>query len=209
MSTGTPDYAKWIRDALADNPRLNKSGLSRHLRHGQDRSRVSKMLSGQRRIRIDEVADIASYLGVPPPTLTVGPSSRTGPETTYMGTIATGVWHEGRAKPVNTRGIAVPARPDPRWPAEHQGCYEITGDIATLMIRAGDYVIAYHGGRYAVGDVVVVERARGELTQLGLARVLETEQRTSAPTKLEALTGNQPEIGRPVALVISVFRPIA
>lgn len=204
---GTPDYGKWIRDALAANPKLSKSGLSRHLRHGLDRSRVLKMISGARRIQIDEIADIAAYLGVDPPSLPIKTGSRSGPEVTHMGTIATGIWHEGEpSPPKGARAVSIPARPDPRWPAEDQGCYEIAIDCPSAGFVAGDYAITYHGRhRHAEGDVVVVQRTRDGLYQLGLARVLGGGTKPS----LEPLTGQPPEVGKPVALVIGLFRPLA
>ena len=61
------DYGKWIADAIDSNPRLSRSGLSRHLGHGNDRGRVIRMIAGDRKIKASEVAEIAAYLGVPPP----------------------------------------------------------------------------------------------------------------------------------------------
>lgn len=89
-----PDYAKWIRDALDGDPNLSRAGLSRHLGHGSDRSRVVKMIDGTRRIQVDELGQIASYLGKPPPLMAMAGWTISGIR--RGGIIASTVWNEPR-----------------------------------------------------------------------------------------------------------------
>ncbi len=59
----------WIRDALRETGKT-RSGLARAL--GRSPSAVTDLLNGSRRLRADEIAVAAAYLGVEPPRLVGG-----------------------------------------------------------------------------------------------------------------------------------------
>ena len=59
----------WIRDALKETGKT-RSGLARAL--GRSPSAVTDLLNGSRRLRADEIAVVAAYLGVEPPRLVGG-----------------------------------------------------------------------------------------------------------------------------------------
>lgn len=206
--TDTPDYGKWIRDALAANPRLSKAGLTRHLRHGLDRTRVLKMIDGRRRIQIDELPAIAAYLGVPPPMLRVAVSDRAA-EIARIGVIAPGVWIEAamaKSSDAELERKNVPAAVDQRYPPARQGYYEIQVACAAVALLPGDCLLTVSikdaKPRPFVGDLVVIARERAGLRQFGLARV-------AADLSLVALTAAAPdETLKPVALVIGLYRDL-
>lgn len=53
---------EWIKTVLkADNARVSRAGLARHL--GRHRSVVTKMLKGERAIKVCELPVIEAYLG--------------------------------------------------------------------------------------------------------------------------------------------------
>lgn len=56
---------KWIKAALARNPAKTQSGLAKAL--GIDKSSVSRLLRGERRLKFVEARVAADYLGVEPP----------------------------------------------------------------------------------------------------------------------------------------------
>lgn len=57
----TDPYVEWIKSRLRRNPRLSRSGLARHMR--RHRSVVTKMLQGERAIKVSEMPLIEGYLG--------------------------------------------------------------------------------------------------------------------------------------------------
>ena len=59
----------WIRDALRETGKT-RSGLAKAL--GRSPSAVTDLLNGSRRLRADEIAIAAAYLGVEPPRLVGG-----------------------------------------------------------------------------------------------------------------------------------------
>lgn len=204
----TPDYGKWIRDSIEANPRLSKAGLSRHLGHGLDRSRVLKMIDGRRRIQIDEIQAIADYMGVPPPKLALVTHSQESPVLPLIGIVQPGVWHEARAHrnhPIRS-ARRVPPSPDPRYPPGQQVCYEMGCDCPPANLLAGDGLIAVptrtDKARPAPGTLLVMERMRDDLRQITLARS-ESGARDGIGLK-PLFPGDGPS--RPVAIVIAVFR---
>lgn len=209
----TPDYGKWIEDALAANPRLSKAGLSRHLRHGLDRSRVLKMIDGRRRIQIDEIPDIAAYLGVPPPSLPISTGEPQAPVAPMLGRIAPGIWHESGIEKMQPRssGRKVPAVIDTRYPASQQGYYEMGIDCPAAHILSGDCLItvpihAGKGSRAVMGgDMVVAQRTRDGLHQLVLAQAV---ARAAGTIDLRPMIGGGAEPGLPIAVVIGLYRPV-
>ncbi len=61
----TDPYVEWIKSRLDRNPRLSRAGLARHLR--RHRSVVTKMLQGERSIKVSEMPLIEGYLGARTP----------------------------------------------------------------------------------------------------------------------------------------------
>ena len=56
----------WIKAALGRNPSKTRSGLAKAL--GIDKSSVTRLLRGERRLKFSEARQAAVYLGVEPPT---------------------------------------------------------------------------------------------------------------------------------------------
>ncbi len=77
---------EWIREGLKEK-RKTRSGLAQAL--GRSPSAVTDLLNGSRRLRADEIAVVADYLGVEPPRLVGGgrPGHPTGrvPLVGYVG----------------------------------------------------------------------------------------------------------------------------
>ncbi len=202
------DYGKWIRDALDADPNLSRAGLSRHLGHGGDRSRVVKMIDGSRRIQVDELGQIASYLNVPPPGMKVTAETAIVASIELAGSIASGVWHEPKARRAMKTETPVPPRLDPRYPASQQIAYEVADDVPAAELKAGDCLVCmpFRSVRKEPlpSDLVVVLRERGGLEQFALARADAKRGRIILTT----LTGSGGEIGKAVALAIGLFRSI-
>lgn len=53
--------AEWIKVVLKQKPHLSRSGLARHM--GRHRSVVTKMIQGDRSIKVSELPIIEAYLG--------------------------------------------------------------------------------------------------------------------------------------------------
>ena len=205
--SSTPDYGKWIRDALAANPKLSKAGLSRHLQHGLDRSRVLKMIDGRRRIQIDELPAIAAYLGVPPPSLPVAVSELAGIAVPRIGQIAPGVWMETDVNlETEPSAVQVPSCLDPRYPPDRQGYYDLRIAIPEAGLLSGDCLLSVSirdaKPRPFGGDLVVIIRERSGLKQFGLARA-EPDGRTFKSLTKPPSSG---ETIKPIAVVIGVYR---
>ena len=60
---------EWIREGLKEK-RKTRSGLAKAL--GRSPSAVTDLLNGSRRLRAEEIATVAEYLGVDPPRLVGG-----------------------------------------------------------------------------------------------------------------------------------------
>ena len=65
----------WIRQGLKHTGKT-RSGLARAL--GRSPSAVTDLLNGHRRLRADEIAIVAEYLGIEPPRLVGGGSGTSG-----------------------------------------------------------------------------------------------------------------------------------
>jgi hypothetical protein len=201
----TPDYGKWILDGLQRNPRLSKSGLSHHLGHGVDRSRVLKMINGRRRIQVDEIPQIAAYLGIPPPDLPIKTTVSEAAGIRWEGAIMPGVWVErGMEAPLPT--TAIPPVIDARYPAGEQSAFEMTADCPAESLRARDVLITIpiKRSRIDVGELVVAQRTRDTLSQFVLARV--EADKAGRPILTPRTGGATGDSGEPIAKVIGVFR---
>lgn len=202
------DYGKWIADCIDADPRLSRVGLSRHLGHGNDRARVLRMIDGSRRIQVDEIAKIAAYLGKPPPALKIETETATLASIPVAAAIAAGIWHDPKVKRAMKTSVAIPPRTDPRYPATQQIAYEMADDVPAADLKAGDCLICmpYKAVRKEPqpADLIVVLRERAGLEQFGLARA----EAMKNDVGLTVLTGTGSDVGKPVAIVIGVFRHI-
>lgn len=201
------DYAKWVRDALDADPNLSRAGLSRHLGHGGDRSRVSRMLDGTRRIRADEIPEIAAYLGVPPPGMGADTPAPTRP-VPVDGTITGHQWSEKSGRKLMRAAPAIPPRLDARYPQHQQVAFEMADDCERASLLGGDYVIGMSPRDLRrepqPGDLVVTRRERAGLEQFALARAVAQGARTD----LTLLTSGSGDPGKPVAIVIAIYRMV-
>lgn len=197
-----PDYGKWIEDALRRNPTLSKAGLSRHLGHGADRARVIKLIEGRRKITAQEVREIASYLGVPPPG-----GAEFQARVPIVGAIDPGMWLERGVSRVSDATM-IPPRSDPRYPPETQVAYQMAVDRPSVGLLAGDFVLAVPKTNLtgaAIGMQFVAYRERSTLRQFELAIV--ESNRAGLVLRPASATKSDDDL-TPVALVIGVFRPI-
>ena len=76
MVSMSTDYATWTKNQLARDRTKTQAGLARRLR--LNKSAVSRMLSGERKITASELDEIIAYLGVAHPhsTMAGNPSDR-------------------------------------------------------------------------------------------------------------------------------------
>lgn len=204
----TPDYAKWIVDALRADARLSRAGLARHLGHGSDRSRVTKMIAGERRIRVDEIPEIAAYLGVQPPGLTVK-SSVESLGLPLIGMISKGFWTEPGMRQPTT--VAIPASPDPRYPVTEQTACEMGEAATSECMMAGDYVITvpfrFDRQQPQPSDLIVGLRKRDGLEQLTLVKAVGAHGRVDLVPVIDGAPKNG-DPGSPYRRVIGLWRSI-
>ncbi|MGJ0505917.1 MAG: hypothetical protein ACR652_02035 [Methylocystis sp.] len=84
---------------------------------------------------------------------------------------------EGETMPRGLNGDRInPDAPDPRFPAEAQFDLRVEGSSVDKLAREGELLrcvdVDGAGLRVATGDIVVIERQRGEITELIGKRVL-------------------------------------
>lgn len=154
-------FVEWLRSGL-DHPGKSQRGLAQHM--GVHESVVSRMLSGERDIKARELAQIASYLGVPmPPSRAF--TERHPAQTVQVTKIAAfGVWRErGAIVPVRT---VVPAVPDPRFIEQEQFAVFLEGDHKYAICI--NYTSTERPGH---GDIIVAERINGSLVETTLRRI--------------------------------------
>lgn len=194
MAVKQTKWGKWIEDAIAANPQLSKAGLSKHLDHGQDRSRVLKMISGFRGIDVEEIEAIAAYLGVPPPLVSLQRSvipvvGVIGPDPELTASIA----------------ATVPASADRRHPLESQRGYALGEPCPALSMLSGDVLITVvmdERPTITHGDIVVTEIRRGRGRRLGLAQA----QHYSGGMRYAPLIGDTG--GEAIARSIGIYRSL-
>lgn len=163
------EYIRWINESIERNPRLSQAGLARAL--GKNRSAVSMMLSGKRKIQLDEVPTIAMYLGVSPPE--VKSTVTTTVQVPVMGRITRGDW-TSEFEP--QRADEVMALPIEEYPASAQVAFEVAPHIAALVPRLGDYAICVPMNEYRRfpqhDDLVVYQLEKDDLRHWGIARIV-------------------------------------
>lgn len=167
---------KWLADGLA-LPGKSQKGLAAHL--GVSHPVVSRMLSGKRRIQVDEIHKISEYLGVQPPPITPSPRQTV---LTPMGAVRTvpvrfalalGVWRAPGSTVMNATDI--PVVPDARLANLEQYACRLDGQ--EFGSEQGSFVVCvgYDAFRLSPGDddLVHVRRqlAQTELEEHSLGRV--------------------------------------
>lgn len=194
MNIKQTKWGKWIEDAIAANPQLSKAGLSKHLNHKLDRSRVLKMISGYRSLYVEELEPIAAYLGVPPPLVSMQRSV-----VSVVGVI-------GQDPELTTSIIpTVPAHADRRYPLDAQRGYALGEPCPALSLLAGDVLITIPMDERPTithGDIVVTEIRRGRSRRLGLSQA----QHYSGGMRYTLLIGDSG--GEAIARSIGVYRSL-
>lgn len=128
-------FLDWLRIGLS-KPGKTHQGLADAL--GVDRSAVTKMLSGRRKIQASELIAIAEYIGETVPT-------KTHTTQVYVNSVvvravaASGVWRERGF--VMRSSVAVPIIPDPRLAGFEQYALKIEGTDFNKVFNEGDFPI--------------------------------------------------------------------
>lgn len=152
------DYVAWIEDVFRRKPHLTQAGLARHMdRH---RSVMTAMLQRKRKIKADEIAQIASYLGEPPP----GSPAMALDSVPIVGRIGSAWYEDGEMPPVGGQVSAVIERAGVR-----QVAYRVDDPVLGLPRGAIVIAIPLDGRTKPVpGQTVVVKRERAGLVNTTL-----------------------------------------
>lgn len=171
-------FAQWLRSAL-NRPGLSQRGLARHL--GLESSQVSRMVQGKRRPQLDEIEQIAAYVGEYPPQI----QSRTvavATDIVVRGVIMERAWREAEAS--DSTGLSglspavtdrVPGIPHPDYPFSVQYACELYEPIAPRTLER-HYIIAVPAKTVlrplAPNDWVHVYKSRDTLRLHGVRRLV-------------------------------------
>ena len=201
-------YQKWLGDALATS-NISQSDLARHL--DIHVSEVNKMVTGKRRIRLDEVEPIATRLGCPLP-FHEGLSKREPyPGVAIRGYVDPSSWWEPTEMRQTvddqykrrTAGVI-----DPRYPTEKQTAFELMNSTRDGEMRRGDVLICVSFDIYRKfplpNDILIFRATRGTLETFVIVRAV-TEGSTTVLVQM--LTEGVVPI-EPMWIVIGLFRPI-
>lgn len=182
-------FSDWIELQL--RPPLSKSGLAKAI--GKDRAQVTRIINGTRPVRLKELSAIVKYLGreIPPEILTeVGldvlaynagsielevrsdATVSTLKLAPVRGEVAAGRWIEAEDIGQDDSAMTIPYAAHSFGANVEQFAYTVRGpsmNAARRPILDGDQVICvpYWTARTRItnGDVVVVERTRGQLKE--------------------------------------------
>lgn len=165
------NYADWLLKALADT-NTSKAELARHL--GLDRSQVSRMTTGERSIKADEIDTIARFLGLRSPIsdTTIKASAHNVAHTNIIikGSIKTGAWSEMSVE--YQRSFSIPHVSDPRFTKAEQSAYQMDEDAPHAGLKQNDFVIVVPAQQYRSSpidrDVFVRQKKSGHLHQFQL-----------------------------------------
>jgi plasmid maintenance system antidote protein VapI len=170
-------HIDWLKAGLK-RPGKSNVGLAKAL--GIDASAVSRMLKGDRKLKLEEVAGAAAYLGLDPPgqfvrnRTDVASVNTSVQAVTLTKSAAGGVWREVGV-PVIFEAVAIPLVPEPRLAGLVQYATRIDGNDFNKILSPGDFAIfvAFSDMRDAPqdGDIVEVERRRGDSIETTVRRV--------------------------------------
>lgn len=174
-------YIDWIRAGLT-KPGKSGKGLAGHLKRNP--SVVTRILSGNREIKANELPRIADYLDSEIPVAGLAWDAKVNGTTTYrrasnlgpalsvrlvpvMAVIAPGVWREAGGDSVAAKA-RVPAVPDQRLAEIDQYACEIEGSPGSYVI-----CVIYNEIRQRplADDLVHVVRTKGDLREETLRRI--------------------------------------
>jgi hypothetical protein len=160
------DYVAWIEETLRRKPHLNQSGLARHM--GRHRSVISAIMVRRRELKASEIAQIASYLGEPPPGMGGNADVRWAP---IAGSISAAWYEKGTAPVPKEAPVACVTGP---WEGVAQQAYRVETAFPDLSVPAGAILLAVrpdNAHQPKTGNIVVCLRERAGLENLTLARV--------------------------------------
>ena len=173
-------YREWLKNGLRQ-PGKSNVGLARAL--GIDGSGVSRLLKGDRKLKLEEVPKAAAYLGIDPPGHHVNvfnePSSATNRhnlrKVVSLTKIAAGGVLREVGVPLIFEAVAIPLVPEPRLNGLEQYATRIDGTDFNKILSPGDYAlfVPYKDMRKAPqnGDIVEVERRRGNFVETTVRRL--------------------------------------
>lgn len=204
-------FKRWIKDGL-ERPGKSAKGLADAL--GIHQSTISKIISGERKLRADELPIIARYLEVDPPI-----ASHKGDASVHVGLVtvteiaARGVWREASAVPMLSETL-VPIVPDSRYYGMDQ--FAVRVDTADFF-KAGDFAVFVPFGEIRKNprdrDIVLIKRSRGDLVETTIRRVSMRGDVINLVSEPE-VAGASPEVipydhstTEIVGLFIGLFRP--
>jgi hypothetical protein len=167
-------YQEWLRKGLAKKGKSHQ-GLANAI--GYERSVVTKMANGQRKIRADELDKIASYIDEPIPHREWGNHSK-GPDNDSVAFVEAiaggGIWREARALTMYV-DMVIPVYSDPRVAGLRQHAVRVEGTDFNKHFHPGDlalFVPFWERRKVpADGDIVEIERKNGNLVETTIRRV--------------------------------------
>lgn len=194
-----------IRKSMA-SAGVTQADVARHL--GLDRSAISRLFSGHRKLSVDEAESITEYLRARGIAAAPADGASTPPRSvrgiSVVGHIAPGIWTDEHTPLRDGRTIA--GIIDSRYSLDDQVAHEILNG-SSGPVQRGDFVISVPFDRYRTApqpsDFVVAERRNGHLIATLLCRHDGTDLidvSTGAPAPSDA------QITR---LVIALHRPLA
>lgn len=199
-------YQAWVRDGLQKAGKSAK-GLAATL--GVAPARITEITTGKRRVQLAEVAKIAAYLELPPPSDHVHYSAGAIQWVRVMGRIQAGVWHERSVGPqCDTEFIA--GIVDERFPLETQVAYTIGTKCQSAGLEVGDYVIATSSAPVDTKKrlLVVMKIERHGLEALALGEILREslDVRLLIPADSKNIAVSKANI---LGYVVAMQRPLA
>ncbi|HWT62509.1 MAG TPA: helix-turn-helix domain-containing protein [Ochrobactrum sp.] len=164
--TPTEKYLQWIEEGLRKTGKT-RSGLAAHL--GVAHPQITRLLNGDRALKVDELPKIAEYLGLPLPEGDVVPVLNMLTPVVVAGTVEAGTFREvDEFSQAEMEHVLL--SPDDKFPRARQVAFDVAGDsmndLKPRPIFPGDRVIgvAYEDVAHELplrdGMVVVVQRER-------------------------------------------------
>lgn len=199
-------YQSWVRTGLLKS---GKSAKGLALALGIAPARVTEITKGDRKVKATEVAKIAAYLELPPPSDHIQYTTYVMERVRIMGRIEAGVWRE-RAEDTIEGLQSIPCVIDERYPPETQRAYLVGTKSVDAGVDVGDYVIvAPLTGDERNRRMLVVKMEKNGLEALALAGVIPNG---GADTLQFLIPADQKPIhlskAKVVGRVIAIYRPL-
>lgn len=206
---------QWLRDALTTSGRTQKA-LADHL--GLEPGAVSKMLSGVRQIKAEELVRITKFLKVDAPMSSMQTTPTVDVKVTAIA--AAGVWRDQRGAAVNS-DVAIPSIPNSRFKGLTQRAVKVDGDDFARTVKPGQFAVyvsvADMRRKPQVGDVVYIRRHRGDMVEHSLRRLFPNDHENVMELHSDPISGEPevliyPSMGRErieiIGLCIGVYAPL-